>query len=109
MTRYRTIARPLAGILALSLLALVAPPVSAGETPAGPPSNLAAAAAAKVEAAPAARLAAATQGTIAPGTPSAPGSFFKTRRGAVTLALLAGAIGYMGYSFSHDRVKSPEK
>jgi hypothetical protein len=35
--------------------------------------------------------------------------FFKTTKGAVALALLAGTFGYAFYSFSNDRVKSPEK
>ena len=35
--------------------------------------------------------------------------FFKTTKGAVALVLIAGTLGYMAYSMSSDRVKSPAK
>lgn len=42
-------------------------------------------------------------------TPSTPRSFFKTRRGAVTLALMGAGAGFALWSIQHDRkpVKSP--
>lgn len=110
MTRYLKHARPLAGALALVLgLTLVAPPAFA-VSPAPTPRPIATAATAKVEAMPAATLAQASP--AAPTTPTADAGtkpFFKTTKGALALALLAGSIGYTFYSFSNDRVKSPAK
>ena len=111
MIHYLKQARPLAGILALVVgLTLVTPPAFAAEAqtsvlvaPAQP--TLAAAAAAKVEAMPAAALAQAV--TATPPTSGKP--FLKTGKGAVAMVLMASVLGYMGYSFSHDRVKSPAK
>jgi hypothetical protein len=36
-------------------------------------------------------------------------SFFKTRPGAIALAVMAAGTGYAIYSASHDRVSSPAK
>ena len=45
-----------------------------------------------------------------PATTAAEGKpFFKTTTGIVSLVLLGGALGYMAYSFSNGRVKSPAK
>lgn len=88
-------------------LTLAAPPAQAAEpTVAAPVAGpIAAAAAAKIEAMPVAAQATAAPTTTAPaGKP-----FFKSTRGAIALVLMGGALGYMGYSFSHDRVKSPAK
>jgi hypothetical protein len=111
VTRYLAQARLLAGVLALIVgLTLVAPPAFA----AGPaPGPLAAAAAAKVQAAPAATLAQAAPATpaakAAAPAPTGDKPFFKTTTGAISLVLIAGTLGYMGYSMSHDRIKSPAK
>ena len=109
MTRYLKQARLLAGALALIVgLTLVAPPAFAVEAAAAAdPRPIAAAAAAKVEAMPAASLAQAAP--AAAPAPSGDKPFFKTTQGAIALVLLAGTLGYMGYSMSNDRVKSPAK
>lgn len=116
MTRYLKQAKLLAGALALVVgLTLVAPPAFAAG-PAPDPRPITAAAAAKVEAAPAEALAQAAQ--AAPAVQAAPlaapaevghKSFFKTTQGAIALVLMAGTLGYMGYSMSNDRVKSPAR
>jgi hypothetical protein len=112
VTRFLKHARFLAGALALVLgLMLVAPPAYAAEpATAASPRPIAAAANAKVEALPAAVLAQAAPGAPA-AAPAETGEkpFFKTTKGAIALVLMAGAIGYMGYSMSHDRIKSPAK
>jgi hypothetical protein len=112
VTRYLKPARPLAGGLVFIVgLTLVAPPAfAAGPATVAAPHPIAAAAAAKVEAMPAASLAQATQAApprAADDETDKP--FLKTTKGAIALALLAGAFGYAFYSFSHDRVKSPAK
>ena len=108
MTRYLKHARFLAGALALIVgLTLVAPPAFA----AGPaPGPIAAAAAAKVEATPVEALVQAAPGApaVAPA-PAGEKPFLKTTTGVISLVLLAGALGYMGYSMSNDRIKSPAK
>jgi hypothetical protein len=90
-------------------LTLVAPPAfAAGPATAGSPRPIAAAATAKVEALPAATLAQAAPAAAAVAeTSSKP--FFKTTKGAVALVLIAGTLGYMTYSMSNDRIKSPAK
>jgi hypothetical protein len=112
VTRYLKHARLLAGALALVVgLTLVAPPAfAAGPATVATPRPIAAAATAKVEAMPVAGLAQAAQATPA-AAPAETGNkpFFKTGKGALALALLAGSIGYTFYSFSNDRVKSPAK
>lgn len=109
MTRYLKHARLLAGALALIVgLTLVAPPAFAAEAAAvADPRPITAAAAAKVEAMPAASLAQAAP--AAAPAPSGDKPFFKTTQGVIALAFLAGTLGYMGYSMSNDRVKSPAK
>ncbi len=111
MTRYLKHARLLVGALALIVgLTLVAPPAfAAGPATAANPRPIAAAATAKVEAMPAATLAQAAQAAPTPAADETGKPFLKTTRGAVALALLAGAFGYAFYSFSNDRVKSPAK
>jgi len=110
VTRYLKHARLLAGALALVVgLTLVAPPAfAAGPAPGPAPRPIAAAAAARVEAMPAASLAQAAQTTPA-AAPAADKPFLKTTTGVIALVLLAGTLGYMGYSMSNDRVKSPAK
>jgi hypothetical protein len=65
------------------------------------------------------RLSPASRGLLARGvtaaqqqpesTPSSPGSFFKSKRGAVTLVLMGAGAGFTLWSIQHDRkpVKSP--
>ena len=62
------------------------------------------------------RLSPASQKLLATGTVAAqqqpestPGSFFKSKRGAVTLALMGAGAGFALWSIQHDRkpVKSP--
>jgi hypothetical protein len=112
VTRSSKHARLLAGALALVLgLTLVAPPAfAAGPATAASPRPIAAAATAKVEALPAATLAQAAPAAPAT-TPAETGDkpFFKTTKGAIALVLLGGTIGYMAYSMSNDRIKSPAK
>jgi hypothetical protein len=112
VTRNLKQARLLAGALALVVgLTVVAPPAFAAG-PAPDPRPITAAAAAKVEAMPAASLAQAAPATKPPtATAAETGTkpFFKTTKGVVALALLAGGLGYMTYSWSNDRVKSPAK
>jgi len=112
VTRSLKHARFLAGALAFVLgLTLVAPPAFAAEpATAASPRPIAAAATAKVEAMPAATLALAAQ----PAAAAAPAEtadkpFFKTTKGAIALVLLGGTLGYMAYSMSNDRIKSPAK
>jgi hypothetical protein len=110
MNRCLRWARPLAGSLALIVgLTLAAPPAFAGEPQtAAPVQPLAAAAAAKVNSLPAEAL--APRPAQDPGSmPSGDKPFFKTRKGAIAGVLLAAALGYMAYSMSDDRVKSPAK
>ena len=112
MTRYLKHARLLAGALALVVgLTLVAPPAfAAGPAPGPAPRPIAAAATAKVEALPAATLAQAAPAAPA-AAPAETGNkpFFKTTKGAIALVLLGGTLGYMAYSMSNDRIKSPAK
>ncbi len=112
MKRHPMHARFVAADLALVLgLTLAVPPTFAAEHANAASSRpIAAAASARVAAAPAKALAQA-----APAPPSsAPARtsdkpFFKTTRGKVALVLIAGTLGYMGYSMSSDRVKSPAR
>lgn len=105
LSRNAPLARLLTATLAVAVgITLVAPPAAAA--PAQP--TIAAAAQAQVAALPAAALAQTTAAaTQAPTAPSK--SFFKTGKGALAGALLAGMLGYTVYSFSNDRVKSPAK
>jgi hypothetical protein len=113
VTRYLKHARLLAGTLAIIVgLTLVAPPAFAGAPAPGP---IAAAATAKVEAIPAASLAQAAPAAQAAPTPATTPAeatdkpFLKTGKGVLALALLGGTLGYMAYSMSNGRVKSPAK
>jgi hypothetical protein len=112
VTRYSKHARLLAGALALVVGSTLGAPPAFAASPAPDPRPIATAATAKVEAMPAATLAQA-----APAAPPAPAAvagtgdkpFFKTTKGAIALVLLAGGLGYMAYSMSNDRIKSPAK
>ncbi len=108
MTLKSQLGRLLVGALALVLaLTLTAPPALA----APPPQPISSAVAAKVAAVPGPVLTQAK--AAAPVAPSAeapgPKPFLKTTKGALALALFAGATGYAVYSFSHDRVHSPAR
>jgi hypothetical protein len=110
VNRYLNRARPLAAFLAIALCSTVAAPpaAAAGPAPAPAPARPLAAAA---EAAGAALPQSAVAQTPAPAaTPAADSKpFFKSTKGVLALVLTAGALGYMGYSFSSDRVKSPQR
>ena len=115
MNRYLNRARPLAAFLAIALCSTVAAPPAAAAGPA-PARPLAAAAEAAGAALPEAAVAQATQAapTAPAGAVAAPAvadgkPFFKTPKGVVALVLTAAGLGYMGYAFSNDRVKSPSK
>lgn len=112
MDRHPMHTRFLAEALALVLgLTLAAPPASAAEpATAASPRPIAAAASAKVGALPAAGLAQAAPAPPA-AAPAETGkkTFFKTTKGAVALVLIAGTLGYMAYSMSNDRIKSPAR
>ena len=41
--------------------------------------------------------------------PKDSGSFFKSRRGAIAIAVMAAGTGYALYSAKHDRITSPAK
>jgi len=110
--RHRMHARFLAGPLAIVLgLTLAAPPAFAAE-------SATAAAPRPIAAAANARVAAVSAEVLAQATPAAPAAapadtgnkpFFKTTTGVIALVLLGGTLGYMAYSMSNDRVKSPAK
>ena len=111
MTRNPKRARPFAGLLALLAgLTFAAPPAIAAEPTAEPTATprptLVETAEAAVEAMPAATLQAAQAPPAPTSAPSDP-SFFKTGKGVAVLALLGAGLGYTVYSFSNDRVKSP--
>ena len=94
-------ARPLAGALALAIgVTFAAPPPSTAA-----PRPIASAAEAKVAALPTSALAQAAPAS----TSTSDKSFIKTKKGAIAVVLLAGAIGYTAYSLSNDRVKSPAR
>jgi hypothetical protein len=110
LNRYLNRARPIAALLAVVLCSTFAvPPAGAAEPALARP--LASAAAAAGEALPQAAVAQAPKPAPAVAGPAIAESkpFFKTTKGVVALALLAGSLGYMAYSFSNDRVKSPGK
>jgi hypothetical protein len=116
VTRDLRRARPLAGLLALLVgLTFAAPPAIASgpapETTPTPRPTLATSAANAVAAMPAAAVARAARAQSAPTVANAGSdqSFFKSGKGAAVLVLLAAGLGYTVYSFSHDRVKSPQK
>ena len=111
MKRNRTHARFLAATLAPVLgLTLAAPPAFAEPKTGAAPHPIASAANARVATAPAEVLAQATPAAKAPAPAETGGKpFFKTTTGVVALVLLGGSLGYMAYSMSNDRVKSPAK
>jgi hypothetical protein len=112
VTRSLEHSRFFAGALAVVVgLTLAGPPAFAAG-PAAPPRPIAAAADARVAGAPTRALAQATPASGKPAAAPADAGgkpFFKSTKGAIALALMAGALGYMTYSFSHDRIKSPAK
>jgi len=108
VNRYLNRARPLAAFLAIALCSTVAAPPAAAAGPA-PARPLAAAAEAAGSALPQSAVAPAPTPSPA-ATPAAENKpFFKSTKGVLAIVLTAGALGYMGYSFSNDRVKSPAR
>lgn len=109
MKRYPIRAKGPAGFLALVLCSTVAvtPAAAAGPAVSGP---IATAAARRVAALPDASATQASQPAAAADAAAAPARpFFKTTKGAIAAALMAGTLGYAVYSFSNGRVKSPSK
>jgi hypothetical protein len=53
------------------------------------------------------RRAVSPQTTASPADSSPQKPFFKTGRGIAAAVLMAGGLGWLVYSHSHDRVKSP--
>jgi hypothetical protein len=106
----RLISRTAAFALSVSLaLGAAAVPCAAGDTAAAKPGGKLT----RLSAASRQVLASARSGVrsqaAAPSSPSSPGSFFKTTRGKVTLALMGSGAGLTLWSIQHDRkpVKSP--
>ena len=99
--------KPLAGILALVMaMTFTAPAFAAEEIAAKAASQpLSAAVTAKLNSMPV-PAAAVTQETPA-DTQSAGKPFFKSRKGAIALLLMAGGVGYTLYSKDKDRIHSP--
>lgn len=110
MNRYLNRARPLAAFLAIALCSTVAAPPAAAAGPA-PARPLAAAAEAAGAALPQSAVAQTPASAPTPvATPAADSKpFFKSTKGVLAVVLTAGALGYMGYAFSNDRVKSPAR
>jgi hypothetical protein len=105
-------ARLLAGGLTLILgMTLAAPPAFAvGGATMDTPRPIAAAATSKVAAMPAANLARAAQAVpAAPPGETGQKPFFRSTKGVLALVLLGGVLGYTVYSFSNDRVSSPQR
>jgi hypothetical protein len=87
-------------------LLLAVPPADAGEAKGATSQRLRAAAEARASEADLRRATADQTSSPSPEpTPSKP--FFKTGRGIAAAALMAGGLGWLIYSKSHDRVKSP--
>ncbi len=107
MSLQSQLARLLVAALALVVaLTLAAPPALA----APPQQPLAKSAAVKAAALPGSALAqAAPAAKTTSSDAPAPKPFLKTTRGAIAIALFAGATGFTIYSFSHDRVSSPAR
>ena len=102
----RLLRRAFAGVLATTLVIAGAAPCLADET-ATRQTSLTKLSAANLEVLKA--PAASARATQEPSTPSNPGSFFRSPKGAVALALVAGAIGFAVWS-QHDsrkEVRSP--
>jgi hypothetical protein len=110
--RFGTWARPIAGLLTLTLAFAVAAPVAAAEAsaPVAQPQTLAASAKATVAAKPlpAGAKAQAAPAAGAPTTGESKG-FFKTPAGKLAIVLMAAGTGYMVYSAfkDNDSVASP--
>ena len=112
--RLESWAKPIAGLLVLTLGLVTAAPAVAAEpepAPAPQPLTLVAAASARVAAMP---IAEATVAQAAPAAQKSPGadtsskSFWKTTPGVLALAVMAAGTGYMVYSAvkDNDPVKS---
>ena len=110
MMRRNLGSRTLAALLLASLVPSLVPRVGAAEATAGAaaqqsPISLRAAASATVARA---DVSHALQTPSSPSPATEPGKpFFKTTRGVVTAVLMAGGLGWVIYTTSHDRVRSP--
>ena len=102
--RLRSWARPIAGLLALTLGVAVSAPVAASEaTPqVARPTTLAASANATVASMPIPALAQAAPAAQASATTDAGKGFFKTGAGKVALVLMLAGTSYMVYSAFKD-------
>ena len=111
--RLRSWARPIAGLLALTLTLAGAAPVAAAEPVAPQPTPLAASANATVAAMPLtpAVLAQSTPAAQAAATTDTGKGFFKTSAGKVALVLMLAGTSYMVYSAfkDNDAVASPNR
>lgn len=92
----------LAPVLALTI---AAPPLAADTTAPARPASPSIRASAEARVAALAPLAATEPGPQL----TTPSTFFRSRRGVVAVVLTAAMIGFMTYSLSHDRIKSPAK
>ena len=110
MMRQNLGSRTLAALLLGSLVPSLVPRVAAEEGAPAPaiqqsPRSLRAAASATVARA---DVSHALQTPSSPSPATEPGKpFFKTTRGIVTAVLMAGGLGWVIYTTSHDRVRSP--
>ena len=102
--RFGSWARPMAGLLALTLALAIAGPASAAE-PASKiarPQTLTASARASVAALPMSAAQAQAKATPAPATTSGSKGFFSTGAGKAAIVLMAAGTGFMVYSAFHD-------
>ena len=99
-----------AALIALPVAAHEAPPAAnATKTPASPVS-LRQTAAREAARTPLARTTETRRAQAQSPAPAAKsGSFFKTRPGAIAIAVMVAGTGYALYSVSHDRITSPAK
>lgn len=99
--------RRIGALAALLSLALGAPLRAAGSSANSRTSAVSLTLAASVHAE-RADLSLALQDTTAPApAEETPRAFFKSRRGVVTAVLMVAGLGWVFYSKSHDRVRSP--
>jgi hypothetical protein len=105
--RSRTVQRRFGALAAVLSLGLATPLRVAGHSAEAGPLPVPLTLAASVHAA-RADLSLAVQDATAPAPPEeSPKAFFKSRRGVVTVVLMAAGLGWVFYSKSHDRVRSP--
>lgn len=100
--------RPWAAALAAALSSGLAAPATAAEAATGQPRRVPLSVTV-VSLVAQAGARAVQEAAPAPAQPAeeTPKSFWKSRKGIVTGILLAGGLGWVVYSKSHDRVRSP--